>query len=210
MSCQQSKEEKAFKTFNEGVTLSLNAGTEASKGAGKKAVELNDKAIEKFKETLKIDSNHTIAQSALAHSLYLAKKYDEAIIWFKKANAVDKVEAVNYTELGLCQINLGGIEVGEKNLFKAFELDRSKEIKDITVEDLYDIGKLAFDYSDAYQKEGNNEKSVAYKHFSIEVLKIALKIDPSRKDIDSTANSYNKKIKSQSALPFKPLLPNNQ
>jgi tetratricopeptide (TPR) repeat protein len=194
ISCQQTKKEKAFKIFNEGVTLSLNAGTEANRGNEKKAIELNDKAIEKFRETLRTDSTHSIARSALAHSLYISKKYDEAIEWFKKANAIGKAEAVNYMELGLSQINLGQTAEGEKNLFKALELDKSEEIREITVEDLYDIGKLAFKYGDAYKKEGKTEKALTYKQFSIDVLKLSLKINPARADIRSTADSCAKQL----------------
>nr|WP_294794278.1 hypothetical protein [uncultured Mucilaginibacter sp.] len=194
LSCQQSKEEKAFKIFNEGASLSLEAYEESEKGNQEKANELNNEAIKKFEETLKTDSNHKVVRSALAHSLYLNRNYREAINWFKKANTIDKSSAANYRELGLSEINLGMVKEGEKDLLKAFELDKSKEIKDITVEDLHDVGKLAFAYGEGYEKEGKKEEGLNYKKFSVGVLNLAFKIDSSRTDIQKTALDYNKKI----------------
>jgi tetratricopeptide (TPR) repeat protein len=198
LSCQQSKEEKAFKIFNEGVSLSLNAYEESNKGNQEKANELNNEAIEKFKETLKIDSGHKAVRGALAHSLYLNKNYDEAINWFKKANAIEEPSAANYRELGLSEINMGMVKEGEKDILNAFKLDRSKEIKDITVLDLFDIGKLAFAYGEGYEQEGKKEQGLNYKQFSIEVLNLALKMDPSQSEISDAINIYKKKLNHKS------------
>ncbi|SDE43179.1 hypothetical protein SAMN05216464_106113 [Mucilaginibacter pineti] len=192
-SCQQTKKEKAYKIFNEGVTLSLDAADEAGKGNETKANQLNQNAIDKFKEALKTDATHPIVRSALAHSLYLDRKYEDAIYWFKKSINIANPQAVNYQEMGLCEINLGQIAVGKKDIYKSFELDKSKENKEVTVDDLYDIGKLAFEFSEEYGKESKLTDASNYKKFSIEVLKLCLEIDSTRKDISQTLTKFNSK-----------------
>ncbi|GAA4325694.1 hypothetical protein GCM10023149_28180 [Mucilaginibacter gynuensis] len=193
-SCTQTKEEKAFKIFNEGVTLSLNAAEEAAKGDEVKATETNNLAIEKFRETLKIDSSHLLAKSALAHSLYWGKKFEDAIHWYNIAIHGDSAMAVLYQERGLCKINLGRVTEGKKDIYKAFELDPSNEIKALTVEDLYDIGKLAYEYGAGYEKEGKKEIGLTYKKFAIEVLALSAEIAPARKDISESIKTFSNEL----------------
>jgi len=181
--CSATEQKKAFIVFNEGVSFSLNAVEARQKGHIEKSIQLNKKAIEKFKETLNIDSNHKIARSALAHSLYLDKQFDEAIEWFEKSNIKDGASAVNLRELGLCKINIGQVKEGKEEIEKAFELDTSKDIRRITVDDLSDIGTLVFAFGKDYINNGNKETGENYQHFSITVLTMAYDFDNSRKDI---------------------------
>jgi tetratricopeptide (TPR) repeat protein len=182
-SCRQKKEDQSFKTFNEGVTLNLNSIEEHNKGNYEKAATLNKLSIDKFKETLKLDSMHSIARSALGHSLYVDKQFKDAIHWFDQANKVNGEEAVNYRELGLCKINLGQIPEGKRDIDKAFSIDTSKEIRDLTIQDLIDIGELAFQYGDGYSQQGETEKGKNYQIFSIGVLMLSFEYDKTRKDI---------------------------
>lgn len=69
--CLQKKEDSAFKVFNEGVSLSLDAVKMDQNGQHDKASVLNKQAVDKFKETLSIDSTHFGARGALGHSFYL-------------------------------------------------------------------------------------------------------------------------------------------
>jgi tetratricopeptide (TPR) repeat protein len=181
-SCNQSPKEKAFKAFNQGVSLNLDAFTAQNKGEFEKATVLNKKSIEKFKETLKIDSTHEGARAALAHSLYLDKQYKEAILWFEQANRVNGRMPANCREMGLCRINLGEIQEGKNDIDEAFSIDTSKEIRDITVQDISDIGELAFDYGETYIKEGEVEKGKVYEEFSIGVLMLGFHYDTTKKE----------------------------
>lgn len=192
--CSQKKEGKAFKVFNEGVTLSLDAAEQAESGNIEKANELNSKAIEKYKETLTIDNDHKIARSALGHSYYLQREFKEGIRWFEQANKLDTPTASNYRELGLCKINLGQISEGKTDIDKAFEMDKGSEIKEITILDLVDIGHLAFEYGEGYEAEGDKEKGRSYKRFSIGVLITAFNINKTNKEVAKVISEYAGKI----------------
>ena len=194
LACSQKKNDKTFQIFNEGVMLSLNAIDEQIKGNFDKATSLNNQSIEKFKETLKLDSTHPVVRATLAHGYYVAKQFKEAIHWFDQGNKVVGESAANYREMGLCKINLGQINKGKAEIDKAFSMDTTKEIQEITVEDLADIGELAFQYGDNYIQEGESDKGKAYKEFAVGVLMLAYDYDKSKKDIASTIADFAGKL----------------
>jgi tetratricopeptide (TPR) repeat protein len=193
-SCGQKKHDKTFQIFNEGVTLNLNAIEEQNKGNFDKAISLNKQSIDKFKETLKLDSAHPVVRSALGHSLYIDKQFKEAINWFDQANKVNGEAAVNYRELGLCKINLGQIQAGKADIDKAFSMDTTNEIRDITIKDLTNIGELAFQFGDGYIQQGEPEKGKAYKTFSVGVLILAFDYNKSKRDIALTIADFSDKL----------------
>jgi tetratricopeptide (TPR) repeat protein len=188
-SCGQKKKDrpdkdgKAFKVFNEGVALNLNAMEEQDKGNFEKAVEINKQSIDKFKETFELDSTHPIVRGALGHSFYLDKQFAESIHWFEQANKVSGEMAANYREMGLSKINLGQIKEGKDDIDKAFSMDTTTKIRKLTLQDLTDIGELAFQYGDGYIQQGEPDKGKGYKAFSIAVLMLAFDYDNSRKDL---------------------------
>ena len=193
-SCGQKKNDKTFQVFNEGVTLNLNSIAEQNKGNFEKAASLNKQSIDKFKETFRLDSTHPIVRSALGHSLYIDKQFEEAIQWFIQANKINGEAAVNYREMGLCKINIGQIQEGKADIDKAFSIDTTKEIRELTIQDLTDIGELAFQYGDGYIQQGEPEKGKNYKAFSIDVLILAFEYDKSRKDIALTIADFADKL----------------
>lgn len=193
-SCRQNKHDRAFKVFNEGVTLNLNSIDEQNKGNLERAAFLNKQSIDKFKETLKLDSTHPVVRSALGHCLYIDKEFNEAIKWFDESNRVNGDAAVNYREMGLCKINLGQIQAGKADIDKAFSMDTTKEIRKITLQDLTDIANLAFEYGDGYIDQGESQKGNDYKKFSIGVLMLAFEYDKSRKDIALIISGFADKI----------------
>lgn len=174
LGCEQSNKDKAFKVFNEGVSLSLDAGKLVGQGHDDEVKDLYEQAIKKFKEAIDIDSSCHAAYSPIGFSNYEIRNYDEAAIYFQKAILFEPQFAVNYQYLGLSQINKGNVEEGEKNINKAFELDKSEEIKSITIENLTNIGNLAYAYGEGWEKEGNTEKGISYKKFGVRVLISAL------------------------------------
>ncbi len=192
--CSQSKEEKAFKTFNEGVTFSLDAGKFMEEGNEEEGIKRYEMSIEKFKETLQIDSNHKGVASALGHNYYEIRNYDEAINWFTEAIKVQPEFAVNYQFLGLSQINKSKVEEGEKNIEKAFEIDKSENMKNNTISNLVHIGNLAYSYGDAYEKEGKKEQGNDYRKFGIRVLMSALKYSNNDKEIGKMIEEYSVKM----------------
>ncbi|MFC6223982.1 tetratricopeptide repeat protein [Hymenobacter artigasi] len=133
--CKPSKKNEAFKAFNEGVAFSLTAIDLFEQKAYEQSDSLNKKAINKFQETLLIDSTHSGTRSALGHSYYLVRQFKESINWFEKANKIDGESAINFRELGLSRINLGRVPEGHQDLQMAFELDKSQEIRSITTDD---------------------------------------------------------------------------
>lgn len=193
-SCGQKKDDKTFQVFNEGVTLNLSAIEEQNKGNFDKAASLNKQSIDKFNETFKLDSTHPVVRSALGHSLYIDKQFKEAINWFDQANKVNGEAAVNYREMGLCKINIGQIQAGKADIDKAFSMDTTKEIRKLTIQDLTDIGELAFQYGDGYVQQGEPDKGKDYKTFSIGVLILAFEYDKSRKDIALTIADFAEKL----------------
>jgi tetratricopeptide (TPR) repeat protein len=205
VSCTQTKKsDLAFKTFNEGVTFSLDALEEYNKGNFEKSDELNRKAIEKFHETLKIDSLHKAAPSALGHSYYLIGNSKEGIYWFEKSIALDSSSAPNFREYGLCKVNLGDLQGAKIAFEKAFKLDNGNEIKNITVLDLSDIGIRAFDYGAEYERQGEKEKGLEYKRFAVAVLGTAFTIDTTNIETIKRITEYTEALgDKQTALYFR-------
>lgn len=194
MSCGQKKTDQSFKLFNEGLSLNLLAIEEQNKGNFEKASTLNKQSLDKFRETLKIDSTHPLVRSALGHSLYVDKQFQEAISWFDKANKFNGNAAINFREMGLCKINLGQIQSGKADIDKAFSMDTSSKIREITIQDLLAIGDLAFSYGDGYIKEGDTKKGQAYKEFSIGTLILAFDYDNVNKNIALKISDYADKL----------------
>jgi len=192
--CEQKKKNEAFQVFNEGVALNLDAIEEQNKGDFDKSDSLNKQSIDKFKETLRLDSLHPVVRSTLAHGLYIDKQFKDAIHWFGQANKINGEFAANYREMGLCKINLGQIQKGRLDIDKALSMDTTKEIRVITIEDLIGIGELASEYGNGYIKQGEPDKGKTYKVFSIEVLMLAFEYDKSRKDIASTVADFADKL----------------
>lgn len=193
-SCGQNRQDTTFKTFNEGVSLNLESIEEQNKGNFEKAASLNKQSIDKFKETLKLDSTHALVRSALGHSLYIDKQFKDAIHWFDQANKVDGDAAVNFREMGLCKINLGQIKEGKSDIDKAFSIDTTNEIRELTIKDLTDIGELAFQYGDGYIQQGETDKGKGYKTFSIGVLMLAFDYDKTRRDIALRISDFADKL----------------
>lgn len=192
--CQESKEDKAFKAFNEGITFSLDADKfmeEGNEEEGKKRYEM---AIEKFKETLEIDPNHKGAASAIGISNYEIRNYGEAINWFTKSTKAQPESAVDYQFLGLSQINKGMVEEGEKNIEKSFQLDNSEEMKSNAIENLVQIGNLAYSYGEAYEAEGKKEQGNNYRKFGIRVLMSALEYSNNDEEIGKMIENYAVKM----------------
>jgi len=193
LSCGQQMD-KASRIFNEGVALNLKSIEEQNKGNFEQATSLNKKSIAKFRELFKLDSTHPAVRSALGHCLYIDKQYKEAITWFERANNVNGEAAINYREMGLCKINLGQIQGGKANIDKAFSMDTTQIIRQLTVQDLTDIGDLAFQYGDGYIQQGEPDKGKTYKIFSVGVLILAFNYDKSRKDIALKVSEFAGKI----------------
>jgi hypothetical protein len=183
--CTDTAKDEAYKVFNQGVVLNVSASEAQAAGRFADAKTLNKQSEAKFRQTLSLDSGHPVARASLAHSLYMGKEFQEAIVWFSASNKVNGESAANYREMGLSKINLGLVSSGKTDLDRAFLLDTSKEIREITVQDLADIGELAFEYSNGYIKEGKLEKGKEYKEFSIGVLILAYHYDSSRQNMAS-------------------------
>lgn len=185
LSCKETKpiENKAFTTFNEGVSLSLQAVEEHNKENFKKSKELNHKAIDLFLKTIAIDSTHKGAPSALGHSYYMARDFKNGIKWYKKAIAIDTTYVANYLELGLCQINDGDFTNGSAAINKALDIDPSQETVDQAVNSLIDISKQAIDFGLEYKQEGDTERHLAYTQFAISVLKMAHQLAPLNREV---------------------------
>ena len=95
--CKPGKKDEAFRAFNEGVAFSLKAIDLFEQREYKQSDSLNQEAINKFQETLHIDSTHSGARSALGHSYYLIRQFKESIDWFEKANKIDGASAIKLT-----------------------------------------------------------------------------------------------------------------
>jgi len=181
--CQPQADKKAFGVFNEGVALSLRAAKQADTGLAR---PLERQAIGKYRQALAQDSAHRMVRSALGHSYYLLDKYATAIEWFEASNKVDTASAASYRELGLCRISLGQIQPGWVALQKAFRLDTSAQIRAVTADDLYNLGRRAYDFGEGYTAGGEAAKGDAYRRYAISVLQMAYGTDPSRKDVART------------------------
>lgn len=198
--CIQTKEEKAFKVFNEGVAFSLDAGKSMEVGNEEIGTKKYNQSIEKFKETLQIDSNHKGVAGALGHNYYEITEYDEAIKWFTKATKDQPEFAVSYHFLGLSQINKGRVEEGEKNIKRAFEMDTSEEMRYSTISNLVHIGNLAYSYGDAYEEEGNEKQGADYHKFGVRVLMTALEYSNNDNEIIKMIEGYAVKMNDESLL----------
>lgn len=184
--CSKPPPSAAFTVFNEGMACSLDAMRETDAA---KAGALERKAIEKYRQTLQLDSAHGMVRAALGHSYYLLDEYPQAIQWFEASNRVDTASVAAYRELGICRIALNQCAPGWQDLQTAFRLDslsgqgRLAETKKVTADDLYNLGCQAFGYGETYGRQGEQEKSRGFKEFGLNVLFLAYAIESSRKDI---------------------------
>lgn len=188
------QEDKTFKVFNEGVAFSLDAVKEFEKGNFEKSIELNTKAIDKFLETIKLDSTHLLALGALGHSYYMMRDYQTGIEWYEKAIKVDSSNSDNHLEYGLCLINLGDLINGNLSIEKALRLNNSKESVDHAVYSLLDIGVIAYDYGEEYDKQGEKEDGQVYKEFSVAVLLSAHQFDTINQEVIKHIIDYSENI----------------
>ena len=185
-SCGQSRPPKAFTVFNEGVAYSLDAmqATDATKAAASER-----KAIEKYRQTLQLDSTHGIVRAALGHSHYLLDEYPQAIQWFEASNRLDTASVAVYRELGICRIAMNQRELGWNDLQNAFRLDSLSvtgslaETKMRTADDLYNLGCQAFGYGETCDQQGKVEEGRSFKESGLNSLFMAYDIDSARKDI---------------------------
>ncbi|RZA00295.1 MAG: hypothetical protein EOP47_14410 [Sphingobacteriaceae bacterium] len=181
-SCGESAKQKADKLFNEGTTRSADAAEAAGKGYVYRGIQLNDEAIQLFRQTLQADSTHSKAKSALGHSFYVAKNYTDALTWFEKADTAD-FTPTNYLEMGLSKINKGMVAEGKHDIDKALKMDSSEKFKTATINGIYDIGKQALENTKRLAAEGNKQIGMAYSGFAAGLLQTALEMDTTRKDI---------------------------
>ncbi|MFA0964935.1 tetratricopeptide repeat protein [Roseivirga sp. BDSF3-8] len=178
------QQDKSFETFNEGVSYSLDAESAAQEGNPEKAEELHRKAIVKFDETLAADPDHAPALSAMGHSHFMLREFDQCLEWYEKALALDSANVPAHLEYGLCRINLGDIRSGKVAIDKAIALDHnSRETVNHAVDNLLDIGTLAFDYGNGYMEEGDSVKGTDYKRFAVGVLYTAHQTDTTRQEV---------------------------
>jgi tetratricopeptide (TPR) repeat protein len=141
-----------------------------------------------------MDSTHPVVRSALAHSLYIDKQFKEAIQWFDQANKLNGGAAVNYREMGLCKINMGQIEEGKNDIDTAFSMDTTKEIRELTIQDLTEIGDLAFKHGKEYIEQSDPDKGKNYKTFAIGVMITAYKYDKSKNGIALKITNFANEI----------------
>jgi tetratricopeptide (TPR) repeat protein len=181
--CQSQSGQKVAGVFNEGVALSLQAAEQPDTA---RARPLERQAIGKYRQALAQDSAHRMVRAALGHSYYLLDKYPEAIAWFEASNKVDPASAASYRELGLSRISQGSIQQGWADLQQAFRLDSSAKIRAVTADDLYNLGRRAFDYGQAYAAGGEAGKGAAYQKYAVSVLQMAYVTDRTRKDVART------------------------
>ena len=184
--CNQPRPSKAFSVFNEGVAYSLDA-MQATDVA--KAALLERKAINKYRQTLQLDSAHGMVRAALGHSHYLMDEYPQAIKWFEASNRIDTASVAVYRELGICRIAMNQCEPGWQDLQTSFRLDSLSgagslaETKKVTADDLYNLGCQAFENGEGYDQQGKVEEGRSFKEFGLNILFIAYAVESSRKDI---------------------------
>lgn len=205
---EQSNQDKAVEIFDEGASLSMKAEIYHKGNKPQQSYEFNKQAIEKFLEVVKLDPAHPIAPSALGHSYYLVREYKEGIKWFEKALDRDTTMAINYREYGLCKINEGDLKGGKAAIDKSLKIDSSSRTVDVLVNELYNIGSLAFKFGNGYEQQGEAAKGTIYKKFAVSVLFMAHEFDPRKTKVmekiaefatllgdERTANYFNSKLK---------------
>jgi tetratricopeptide (TPR) repeat protein len=192
--CSQNKKDAAFKVFNEGVSLSLDAGEHFEKGEDSLAFQKYEAAIQKFKQTIKIDSSHAGAASAIGFANYETRRFDEAETWFGKAIEMNQESAIDHQFMGLSKINLGDVVGGKASLERAHALDNSREMLNKTIENLRSIGELAFSYGEGYEQQGEPQKGIDYKKFGVSVLLTALSYDKGNHEVKELIRVYALKL----------------
>lgn len=171
---KETPKEKAYKLFNEGVAFNIQSIEEQNNGNYDRAAQLNKESLAKFMETYKADSSHDAVRTAIGHSLYIDRQFKEAIKWLEEDIKLHPDAAISYRELGLCRINSGQPLEGKTDIDKAFTIDTSVTIRDMTIQDLEDISDLAYSFGDTYISQGEEKTGKEYHQFSAMVLMMAL------------------------------------
>ena len=192
--CVSPENREAFKRFNEGTAISMEAADALNNGNQVYGEKLCLQAIEKYKQTVELDSNYHGVAGVIGFSYYEIQKFNEAIEWLRKGIEMDSTFAINYQLLGLSQINQGFVDEGEINLKKAFKLEDSDEFKLRTIENLVDIGNSLFAYGESALSA---TLQTNYKKFGIRVLICAFEFSGNSiaigKMIDECAQKMNDK-----------------
>lgn len=166
--------------FAAGVHHSLEATEHFEQGNDSLGDITNRKAIESFRKVISLAPSHPVAESALAHALLLAEQYEEAVSWYQKAIERDSAVAMNHTEMGVAQINMGRFDEARRSLGRGLALDRSEAHREFVTRELARIGLMAFQYADGYAEQGHAEQALEYRRYSLEVLTTAYGIGRNR------------------------------
>jgi tetratricopeptide (TPR) repeat protein len=165
--------EDPHEVFTNGIHHSLDATRYFEMGEDSLGAEENRKAIEAYRRVITLQPSHPVAESALGQAFLLAEDYDQAIVWYRKAIARDSGVALNYTKLGVAEINTGRFTEARRSFNRGLAIDSSDSHREFVTHELAKIGLMAYKYGEGYASEGHNEQATEYHRFALEVLTTA-------------------------------------
>ena len=187
--CESAKE-KSGKAYDAGIALAKEADASLEKGDTKAAGETYAKAIASFTESIKHDSTHTSARSAIAHAHFKNSNDAEALAWYEKAKGAEPEAAMNYRDMGLIKVKQGELDAGKDLLEKAIALDHSGGNLNEMINGLVAIGNDKFKAGANNKTQGNVEEAKKNQNYAMSVLMLAYYHDNTRKDVAGTIAKY--------------------
>ena len=132
---------------------------------------------------LAIDSSYQGIYGALGHSFFMMRDFNNGMQCYERALRRDSAIVDYSLEYGLCVLNEGDVQRGVALIEQVLSGESNRDVIDKATASLITTSKLAFEYGEGCEYEGNLKEGLASKQYAIEVLQVAHQLDQSNQKV---------------------------